>query len=74
MKGLILATILALSGCATVPTFDGTNQAEIDKAKAFNKKVYWTTITLIAIAPYTIDGSSGNHHDDYCQSSKSCRN
>lgn len=68
---LIILSILVLSACVTVPEYDGTNQAQIDRAKKINKRTYWTVITVIAIAPYTIESSD---RDNPCQSSKSCRN
>ena len=74
-RGFILALLVliffVIAGCATVPDYDGTNQAEIVKAKKFNKRAFWTVITVIAIAPYTIESSD---RDIPCQSSKSCRN
>jgi len=49
---LIVLSILALSGCATNPAYDGTNQEEIEKIKVSNNRWYWVTITAIAIVPY----------------------
>ena len=57
MRAFFLAALLALSGCASVPAYDGTNQEEITKAKKFNKRMYWVVITAIAIVPYSVGSS-----------------
>jgi len=65
---LLLAWMTVVSGCATVPTYNGYNQAEIDKAEKFNKRMFWVGVAAVAILPYSVYGSGG--HD--CEPHQEC--
>lgn len=67
---LIILMAAMITGCATVPAYNGENQAEIDRIKKNNKRWYWITIAAIAVLPYTIDSSSSKHHN--CRPHEDC--
>jgi len=67
---LILIWLTMVTGCATVPTYNGYNQAEIDKAEKFNKRMVWIGIAAVAILPYSVYGSGSDPHS--CEPHQEC--
>jgi len=67
---LLVSWVLVASGCATVPTYNGYNRAEIDKAEKFNKRMVWIGIAAVAILPYSVYGSGSDPHN--CRPHEDC--